>query len=113
MTQTFTPGQRVTIPDEAFTGRVPATVVCTFFTDARKPETAYAVCVEVDGLLITCPLPDVHGAYHDHDRDADHPNLCETCGNPVRPSHGNFCSEQHRRVMYGEEPTMKEQALNL
>lgn len=117
----FQPKDRVTVP-AAGGGRVEATVVTVFCTDYTKPqETAYGVCVhldgDADGVMSSYPIRDVEYARHDT-RPADsiadfcyYPAECDVCGMP--PMQGSlYCSENHRKIVEGE-PTTQELALDM
>ena len=109
---TFKRGDRVTVPAAGQGKRLNATVV--YVNDSDRP----AVTVQVDGdapeqyeghqIADVQPLK---GTYHDHDHDADWPQLCEVCGSSCMTGMGNYCSAQHRDLD-NNVPTAQELASN-
>ena len=117
----FQPKDRVLVKG-AGNVTLPATVLMLFCSDYRKPETAYAVLVHVDGDALGSSeahkLPDVQPFVAHDTRCADeialaeyYPAECFVCGAPVL-SGSQYCSEAHRKIQEGE-PDAREIAANL
>lgn len=116
----YQPKDRVTVP-AAGGGRVAATVVTTFCSDYRTPETAYALCVQLDGdapeKYETVALDQVAPLDRDVRPGDDiapylhYPPSCEVCGDAPRQG-SVYCSDRCQEIMEGK-PNATERALDL